>query len=94
MRARLAGFLGLTLLVLGGCSGAIDGEVSGSVNVDGQPAENGAVSFFPVDGHGHVVTGMREDGADQLPRIGVVFDHQDSRHVLRLRGSASRAVYP
>src|SRR5882762_3948783 len=57
MRARLAGFLGLTLLVLGGCSGAIDGEVSGSVNVDGQPAENGAVSFFPIDGQGPTAGG-------------------------------------
>jgi hypothetical protein len=49
----MRGCLALILFALAGCSStSSDGEVSGSVSVDGQPAENGAISFFPLDGRG------------------------------------------
>jgi len=39
--------------LLVGCAGEGDfGEVSGTVNYDGKPVEDGAINFFPADGKG------------------------------------------
>lgn len=50
-RALLGSLLGVAVLQGGGCSNnSTTAEVSGSVTVDGEPAENGSIGFFPVDG--------------------------------------------
>lgn len=41
------------LAALAGCSDAVKlADVTGTVNVDGAPVEQGSISFFPVDGQG------------------------------------------
>src|SRR5262245_31539415 len=68
MRSRctpwLSGLLVATLWVAAGCSGSGPrmGEVTGSVTVDGKPAESGAISFFPLDGKSPTAGGMIKDG--------------------------------
>ena len=43
-------FLFALVLVMPGCSDPTKGVVSGSILVDGEPAETGSIAFFPVDG--------------------------------------------
>lgn len=43
----------VTVLMMVGCTENSDlAEVTGTVNIDGEPAEKGAISFFPVNGQG------------------------------------------
>ena len=59
----LAGFaLATTLAVFSGCSPSDKATVAGTVTVDGQPAQNGYVSFFAVDGRAPTAGGRIEDG--------------------------------
>jgi hypothetical protein len=46
-----------TLVFLVGCSDNQTAEVAGTVTVDGQPAEKGAISFIPADGKGPTAGG-------------------------------------
>ena len=50
--------------VAAGCSGGKPGkcEVTGTVNVDGAPAEMGAIAFIPVDGQSSTAGGSIEKG--------------------------------
>ena len=53
MRFRHAGAavaLAAALALLAGCSGDKMGEVTGTVTVDGAPAERGGLTFIPADG--------------------------------------------
>ena len=53
MRVRNAGraaALSAALTVLIGCAGDNMADVSGTVTVDGAPAEKGSVTFVPADG--------------------------------------------
>jgi len=57
--ARAAAFL----VLLAGCGESMKrADVTGKVTVDGQPLENGAISFFPADGKGPTGGGIIEDG--------------------------------
>lgn len=57
--ARAAAFL----VLLAGCGESMkQAEVTGKVTVDGQPLENGAISFFPADGKGPTAGSPIEDG--------------------------------
>jgi hypothetical protein len=38
------------VLLLAGCAEPTTGEVTGTVTVDGSPAKEGSIAFFPVDG--------------------------------------------
>jgi hypothetical protein len=40
----------LSIVVALGCSDSNLGVVTGTVKVDGEPAKNGSIAFFPVDG--------------------------------------------
>jgi hypothetical protein len=55
------GAAGLALIVAG-CAEPTTGRVFGVVKVDGQPAKEGAISFFPVDGRGTTAGGAIVDG--------------------------------
>jgi hypothetical protein len=57
---RVAGTVGV-LLALAGCGPRV-GYVSGTVTVDGKPAENGGITFFPEDGKTSVEGGNIKDG--------------------------------
>jgi hypothetical protein len=52
-----------TLLLLAGCTDNSMSVVSGQVTVDGQPAEKGTISFFPVDGKTQSTGGEIRNGA-------------------------------
>ena len=52
--------LGLLLLI--GCSDPTKGIVSGTITVDGQLAETGAISFIPLDGRSTTSGGVIKDG--------------------------------
>jgi len=45
-----------------GCSDPTQGILSGSVTVDGNPAESGAISFIPVGGRGTTAGAIIEQG--------------------------------
>jgi hypothetical protein len=65
MRFRRAGAAALAaaLLALAGCGdGAKTGEVTGTVTIDGQPAESGAVTFIPADGQSPTAGGEIKAG--------------------------------
>lgn len=47
---------------IAGCSDPTQGIVSGSVVVDGKPAETGAISFIPVNGRGTTAGAVIEQG--------------------------------
>lgn len=51
-----------TLHSIAGCSDPTQGIVSGSVVVDGEPAETGAISFIPVSGRGTTAGAVIEQG--------------------------------
>ena len=61
MRARYIGTVGGLLasaLVIAGCSdGAGLADVTGSITVDGAPAEKGSITFIPDDGKGPTAGG-------------------------------------
>jgi hypothetical protein len=62
-RALLSSLLGMFLLQGIGCSKpATTAEVSGSVTVDGEPAETGAIGFFSVDGKSPTSGGEIKEG--------------------------------
>jgi len=44
-----AGAALVVLVVLAGCGGGNEGQVSGVVKVDGEPLKSGKIAFFPVD---------------------------------------------
>jgi len=48
--AALAAISGILLLTVAGCGGST--AVSGSVSYEGEPVENGAITFTPADGLG------------------------------------------
>jgi hypothetical protein len=66
MLKRTAGCIALfTIALLGmlvGCSSNTSAEVTGSITVDGQPAEKGSISFIPVDGKTTTEGGVIENG--------------------------------
>lgn len=56
------GVLIVFLLALAGCGDGSTGEVNGSVKVDGQPVEEGAITFIPVDGKTTTAGGSIKSG--------------------------------
>jgi hypothetical protein len=52
----------LTLLALAGCGDDKNGQVSGTVQVDGEPVAAGAILFVPVDGQTATAGGEIKDG--------------------------------
>ena len=59
----LGSLLGVAFLLPSGCSkNAITAEVSGIVTVDGEPAETGAIGFFPTDGKSPTAGGTIKAG--------------------------------
>ena len=62
MRERATILLALVLTAaLSGC-GAPTATVSGEVTVDGQPVDNGVISYGPAEGTGAVVTAVIQKG--------------------------------
>ncbi len=62
-QAMLFSLVGLALLLEVGCSvDATTAEVSGTVSVDGVPAESGSIGFFPVDGKSPTAGAVIEAG--------------------------------
>ena len=57
--------LGMAAVVLPGC-GAPTATVSGEVAVDGQPLDNGVISYAPADGQGAVATAVVQNGKYSL----------------------------
>jgi hypothetical protein len=53
--------LGVVLLMLAGCAPK-DGQVSGTVTVDGEPLAVGSILFVPADGKGQTTGGNIKDG--------------------------------
>jgi hypothetical protein len=51
------------LLALAGCTDSKNGQVSGTVKVDGIPIESGAITFLPVDGKTATAGGIIKNGA-------------------------------
>ncbi len=65
MRIRTAGCVpGLFtfLVVVTGCSDNSLSEVTGTVSVNGQPAEKGSISFIPADGKAQTTGGEIKEG--------------------------------
>jgi hypothetical protein len=68
MRVVLLGCLVAGLLVLTGCSGQ-RADVSGSVQLDGQPVDEGSIQFIPVEGTaGPSAGGIIKDGRYHVTR--------------------------
>jgi hypothetical protein len=68
MRTRLLAALALAGLVTLGCSGNL-AEVSGTVRLNGQPIEEGAITFIPVGGAKGAGSGATiRDGRYRVPR--------------------------
>lgn len=63
-RAALATTLAFVFLALGlaGCADSGNGQVSGQVQVDGQPLPKGTIRFDPTDGKAPVTGGSIEAG--------------------------------
>jgi hypothetical protein len=58
--------------LLVGCSGEGDtGEVSGTVNFDGKPVEDGAINFFPTDGKSPTAGDVIKDGKYSINKVPV-----------------------
>ena len=53
---------GLLLILFVGCADPTTGIVSGTITVDGMPAETGAISFIPIDGRSTTSGGVIENG--------------------------------
>jgi hypothetical protein len=49
------------LLVLSSCESKT-GHVTGKIEVDGKPVENGSITFIPADGNGPTAGGIIENG--------------------------------
>lgn len=63
MTAIRSGVFLAAVVALTGCGGNPNrGNVAGTVTVDGQPAESGAISFAPVDGKSPTTGGPIEAG--------------------------------
>jgi hypothetical protein len=62
VRACCGGALLVILFVLAGCGGASEGQVSGTVKVDGEPLKTGAITFIPVDGKTQTAGGNIDNG--------------------------------
>jgi hypothetical protein len=67
LAAALFGFFSMAddsclALLTVGCSEPTTGRVFGVVKVDGQPANEGSISFFPIDGRGATAGGAIVDG--------------------------------
>lgn len=58
---RVTGLL-LIAVSLVGCSGSDQMKVSGQVTLDGNPVENGTISFLPADGIGPSAADLITDG--------------------------------
>jgi hypothetical protein len=61
-RGAWAGGVLVALLALSGCDAGTEGQVSGTVKVDGQPVEAGAIQFIPADGKTPTSGGEIKDG--------------------------------
>ena len=59
------------LLVLSGCDGKSRAKVEGTVTLDGQPIELGAISFIPVDGQSPTTGGPIINGQYFVPDVPV-----------------------
>jgi hypothetical protein len=59
---RLFAGLAVCALLAAGCDGSGMADVSGTVTVDGTPIEEGAITFFPIDGQGPTAGGPIKDG--------------------------------
>jgi hypothetical protein len=69
MRARCFALAGLALLTgLTGCGGSSSG-ISGSVTYEGQPVENGNITFNPADGKGPQAGGTITDGQYKIDHV-------------------------
>jgi hypothetical protein len=62
LRHAVVGGLGAAVLLFCGCPAPKDAEVSGTVTVDGQLIESGAIRFDPVDGQTPTAGGLIKDG--------------------------------
>ncbi len=58
---------GILLLTVAGCGGST--SVSGTVTYDGQPVQDGAITFLPGDGQGPGVGGPISDGVYRIGEI-------------------------
>jgi hypothetical protein len=72
MRFRFGLAAGLTLVAMAGCGGSGDGlprqEVIGKVTLDGQPIENGMITFDPIDGSPHAASAVIQNGEYRIER--------------------------
>ena len=71
MRTIHLGASALCILCLFGCadSGPPTAEVSGTVQLDGRPIEEGSIQFIPVEGsRGPSAGGVIQDGKYHIPR--------------------------
>jgi hypothetical protein len=59
---KFAGLLGILLFVVG-CEADPTALVKGTAQFDGQPIEDGSISFFPVDGKSQTAGGNIKNGA-------------------------------
>lgn len=63
IRTLLAAAVGVAVLGLAaGCGGPPQATVSGTVTLDGQPVENGTISFYPTANAGQTAGGGIENG--------------------------------
>jgi hypothetical protein len=72
MRARQIRWAGglLAALLAAGCSGGTKmADVTGTVTVDGKPAEQGSISFIPVDGKTPTAGGEIRAGGKYSARV-------------------------
>jgi hypothetical protein len=60
-----------TLLVSSGCEGKSRATVQGTIALDGQPIEIGAISFIPVDGQSPTTGGPISNGHYSVPNVPV-----------------------
>ena len=71
MNALRISLFALASVLIAGCSEPASGEVSGTVTFDGQPIEQGSISFTPVDGNGPTAGGAIIGGKYTAPKVPV-----------------------
>ena len=60
-----------SILILSGCDGKSRATVQGTITLDGQPIELGAISFIPVDGKSPTTGGPISNGHYSVPNVPV-----------------------
>jgi hypothetical protein len=69
LRVAWGGAALVAALALAGCGGGKDADVSGTVTVNGELVEEGAITFIPADGQGPTTGGAIKGGKYAVKKV-------------------------